>query len=280
MTGAPTDATAGGVRPRRYRPTATLWATGALHAGVAAALAARPATWTAGLLLLLANHVALAALGVSPRSRALGPNLRRLPTADRTVALTFDDGPDPEVTPRVLELLAARGQRATFFCIGRRALAAPSLVADLAAQGHRVENHTHSHSNLFSFYPPRALRREIGAAQATLHRLAGTPPRYLRAPAGVRSPWLEPVLVSLGLHLASWTRRGYDTVTTEPDRIHRRLTADLAPGDVLVLHDRRRAAGGPPPVLEVLPRLLDVLEERGLRSIPLPDPGRAVVGVD
>jgi peptidoglycan-N-acetylglucosamine deacetylase len=273
MSAPPRDSGRQAHRPRRFRPTATLWLSTALHAGVAATLAARPAWWTLGVPLLFADHVLLAILAVTPRSRALGPNLRRLPSAaDGTVALTFDDGPDPEVTPRVLELLEERGHRGTFFCIGQRAESAPALVADIAARGHRVENHTHRHSNLFSFYAPGALRREIGTAQQVLQHLSGAPPRYLRAPAGVRSPWLEPVLASLGLHLASWTRRGFDTVAADAGRVHRRLTAGLTAGDILVLHDRRLADGRPGPVLEALPRVLDTLGQHGLRSIPLPDP--------
>ena len=256
---------------RPFRGSPLLWLTALLHAGGLAALALRPSSWPVALPAIFGNHVVLAILGVTPRSRALGPNLSRLPRGFPGVALTFDDGPDPEVTPRVLDLLDAGGHRATFFCIGQRAQRHPGLVADLVARGHRVENHTHRHSSWFSFYPPRALRRELSTAQEVLSGLTGRIPQYLRAPSGVRSPWLEPVLARLGLHLVSWTRRGFDTITRDPDRIHRRLSFELAKGDILMLHDRR-LADGRAPILEVLPRLLRDLRELGLESLPLPAP--------
>jgi peptidoglycan/xylan/chitin deacetylase (PgdA/CDA1 family) len=261
------------VRSRPFRGSPLLWLTALVHAGGIAAMAVRPSSWALALPALFANHVGLAIAGVAPRSRGLGPNLRRLPESFPGVALTFDDGPDPEVTPRVLDLLEPGGHRATFFCIGRHAERRPELVAELVARGHRVENHTHRHSSLFSFYPPAALRRDIEAAQGVLTRLSGRAPSYLRTPAGVRSPWLEPVLARLGLHLVSWTRRGFDTWTRDLGLVYRRLASNLARGDILMLHDRR-LDDGRTPVLDVLPRLLGDLEEHGLASLPLPSPER------
>jgi peptidoglycan/xylan/chitin deacetylase (PgdA/CDA1 family) len=186
--------------------------------------------------------------------------------------LTFDDGPDPRVTPAVIERLERAGCRASFFCIGRRAAAHPELVAELVRRGHRVENHSWSHPHAFAFYPPGALRREIRRAQQILTRLAGDRPRFFRAPAGLRSLLLERELAAAGLHLASWTRRGFDTVSREPRRVVRRITRRLQAGDVLLLHDGSAARDrlGVPVVLEALPRLLDELAARGLRAVPLP----------
>jgi peptidoglycan/xylan/chitin deacetylase (PgdA/CDA1 family) len=193
---------------------------------------------------------------------------------DGKVALTFDDGPDPVVTPRVLARLEERGVHATFFCIGRRAEEHPGLVAEIARRGHRVENHSYRHSAAFCFLGPRAIGRELDRAQAALMRQAGSAPRWFRAPAGLRNPWLDGALLPRGLELVSWTRRGFDTVSSEPDAVVRRLTRGLAARDVLVLHDggAARTAGGAPVVLEALPRLLDALDAAGLSAIPLPPP--------
>jgi peptidoglycan/xylan/chitin deacetylase (PgdA/CDA1 family) len=246
----------------------------ALHAAALAALAFAPGRWPAIAATILADHVLLAAIGMTPRSSLLGPNLTRLPPAAARrgeVALTFDDGPDPEVTPRVLDLLAERGARATFFAVGRRVEAHPDLAAEAARQGHLVENHSHSHPAAFSMYPSPALRREVSQAQETIEATTGRRPRLFRAPAGLRSPLLEPVLHRAGLALASWTRRGFDTVLRDPDQVARRLLANLASGDVLLLHDGRsaRTGEGQPVVLEVLPRVLDELDARGLRAVPM-----------
>ena len=248
-----------------------------LSLSILAAVAAAPAAWPwiAGTVLL--NHVVLAAAAMTPRGRALGPNVDRLPesAARRSeVALTFDDGPDPDVTPRVLDLLDEHGARASFFLIGRRAEQHPDLASEIARRGHRLENHTYRHANTFAFYPSWSQRRDIERAQHILEDAGGRRPSYFRAPAGIRNPWLEPVLGRLGLSLASWTRRGFDTVDGDPDRVERRLLDGLAPGDILLLHDGSAARGGSgrPVVLEVLPRVLGTLAERGLRSVSMPSP--------
>lgn len=260
---------------RRWLPTPALRASALLHTAALPALAARPSAWPWVAGALLADHVVLTGAGLLPRSRLLGPNLRRLPPRPDAprVALTFDDGPDPEVTPRVLDLLAARGARASFFCVGRRARRHPAVVARIVAEGHGVENHSDRHSNAFWFYPPGRLGRELEAAQRALREAGGGPaPTWFRAPAGIRSPWLQGALAGSALRLASWTRRGFDTVARDPARVLERLTDGLADGDVLLLHDgsAARTAAGVPVVLEALPGLLDALERAGLAAEPLP----------
>ena len=245
-----------------------------LHLGALAGLLVSPAHWPLAVAATLANHVALAAAGMWPRSTLLGPNLRRLADPGRQVALTFDDGPDPLVTPHVLDRLDAAGAKATFFFVGRRALDHAEIVAEAAARGHRLENHTFVHPNTFALLPPRALGREIDRAQEVLAEVGGRPPRWFRAPAGIRSPWLEPLLARRGLHLVSWTRRGFDAIDGDPERVSRRLLEGLAPGDILVMHDgslvsdRDRSAA----VLSSLDRVLGALDAAGLRAVSLPDP--------
>jgi peptidoglycan/xylan/chitin deacetylase (PgdA/CDA1 family) len=260
----------------RWRPTPLLLASAGWHTACAIALGVSPARWAAVVGSLVANHLLLTAAGLWPQSRLLGPNRDRLPAeAARRgeVALTFDDGPDPEVTPRVLDLLATHGAgaKATFFCIGRRAAAHADLVGEIVRQGHRVENHSFSHPAAFSLYPPAALAREVRLGQETLARTAGRVPELFRAPAGLRSFLLEPVLRAHGLSLVSWTRRGFDTVVSDPVRVARRLLDRLGPGDVLLLHDgsASRDRLGRPVVLEALPRVLDALAARGLRPVTM-----------
>ena len=265
-------------KARRPPRAALVRASLALHAGGVALAVAAPRLWPWVVSTLVADHLALAGGSLWPRSSLVGPNLTRLPApaaGDRPVALTFDDGPDPAVTPRVLETLARRGARATFFCVGRRAEAHPDLVTAIARAGHRVENHSHRHLNGFCFLGPRGVGREIDRAQEVLSRCAGAAPRWFRAPAGIRNPWLDGALVRRGLEYASWTRRGFDTVTRDPARVLDRLTRGLAPRDILVLHDggAARDREGRPVILEALPRLLDALDAAGLSAVPLPPPG-------
>lgn len=254
-----------------YRPPALFLGSLGLHAAGLVTVAAAPPLWPAVAAGLFANHVVLATATLTPRGQWAGPNLVRLPpTGKAEVALTFDDGPDPAVTPRVLDLLDQAGARASFFCIGRRAAAHPELVAEIVRRGHRVENHTWSHPNLFACYLTPALRREVERAQEILEQAGGRRPRLFRAPAGFRNPLLDQVLHRAGLHLVSWTRRGFDVVEKDPATIARRLLDGIAAGDILLLHDGSALrGGGNPVVLKVLPRVLEALAERGLGSVAI-----------
>ncbi len=241
------------------------------HVAALACLAAYPDAWGAVLAAIVANHAAIAAAGVVPRSTLLGPNLRRLPddlAARGKVALTFDDGPDPDGTPRVLDALESAGARATFFLVGRRVERRPDLAAEIARRGHAIGNHTATHPNRFAFLGAAGIAREIDDADAAIRRAADTSPRWFRAPAGIRNPILEAVLSARSLRLASWTRRAFDTVERSPEVVARRLLRGIAPGDVLLLHD---VAGGPA-VTGALDRVLDGIAAAGLESVPLPDP--------
>ena len=255
-------------RARPWRPAPAVGLSLLLHAAAVATLVASPGLWPWVIGGLAANHYLLSIAVLWPRGRILGPNLVRLPAAAAArneVSLNFDDGPDPEVTPRVLDLLDRHQARASFFCIGEKAAAFPELVREIARRGHSVENHSYCHPNVFAFFGLARLRREVDAAQAAIAGLTGRAPEFFRAPAGFRSPLLDPVMAACGLRYVSWTRRGFDTVSSNADAVLQRLTRGLKPGDILLMHD------GAPVVLAVLPALLDQLGARGLKSVTLPD---------
>jgi len=261
---------------RAWRPAPAIAITLLLHVAGAAVLVFRFSLWPWVLGVLAANHLLLSAAVLWPRGRVLGPNRVRLPSAAAArneVSLNFDDGPDPEVTLRVLDLLDRHHARASFFCVGAKAAAFPELVREIARRGHSVENHSHSHPNAFAFYGPWRLRREVDAAQSAIAAAAGRAPAFFRAPAGFRSPMLDPVMASRGLQYVSWTRRGFDTVDGDSGRVLRRLARGLAPGDILLMHDSgsARTRDGEPVVLVVLPALLELLAARGLKPVTLPD---------
>ena len=249
------------------RASPFLASSAAAHAVGVAAMVVSPRTTPYVLSALVANHLVIGTAGMFPRCGWLGPNMTRLPgdAGNEAIALTFDDGPDPAVTPRVLDLLDRTGQRATFFCIGRRAEEHPELVAEIRRRGHGVENHSYGHPNGFALQGPRSMTWEVERAQEAIEKCGGGRPRYFRAPAGIQNPWLASVLIDANLSLVSWTRRGFDTVTRDASRIAARLIGGgLRAGDVLLLHDRL------PIVLEALPRVLDEMNRRGLRSVALP----------
>jgi peptidoglycan/xylan/chitin deacetylase (PgdA/CDA1 family) len=242
-----------------------------VHGLAVAALALEPAGAPLVAGMLIGNHLLLGLAGTHMRGSWLGPNLTRLPAPAAHVALTFDDGPDPEVTPRVLDLLDAAGQRATFFCIGTQAERHPALVGEIQRRGHGVENHSYSHPNSFSLKSPATMREEVGRNQTVLRAITGRRPAWFRPPAGIQSPWLADILVDEQLGLVSWTRRGFDTVSGDPARVAGRLVGrGVRGGDILLLHDRQSRYGGRQPVvLAALPRVLASIAAAGLRSEPI-----------
>ncbi len=259
----------------RWRPTRTIAASIVLHivALVVAVAGPEGSLWWS-LAAVAANHAFLTVLGLWPRSTWLGPNLTRLPRAAiarNEIALTFDDGPDAEVTPRVLDLLDAHNARATFFCIAERVAREPELVREIVRRGHSVENHSRGHRATFPMMGLGGIRREISGAQQSIQQATGHAPRFFRPPAGLRNPLLDPVLNDLGLRLVSWTRRGYDTNRTDPDGVAERLLRGLSPGDILLLHDGHyaRTPAGLPMVIEVLPRVLEAARAAGLKPVTL-----------
>ncbi|WP_354440083.1 polysaccharide deacetylase family protein [Ottowia thiooxydans] len=243
-----------------------------LGAGTGALLA--PQFWPYWGSAVLATHAVAAISGLLPRSALLGPNLVRLPpqaAARGEVALTFDDGPDPEVTPQVLNILDRTEHRVTFFCIAERVREHPALALEILRRGHLIENHTDTHPHSFAASGPRKMALEIDRAQYTLQDITGRAPQFFRAVAGLRNPFLDPLLARRGLRLASWTRRPYDTRTGDALTVLHRLTRGLSAGDILLMHDGHSArdATGSPVILNVLPPLLAALQQQGLHSVTL-----------
>lgn len=257
-----------------WRLPALIRASIVLHGLALALVLAQPGLWPWALGAVVLNHGVVAAVGLWPRSHWLGPNWTRLPAAAvarNEIALTIDDGPDPLVTPQVLDLLDRYGARATFFCIGDKAARYPELCREIVRRGHAVENHSQHHRHHFSVMGPRGMTREIQAAQDTLAAITGQRPLFFRAPAGLRNPFLDPVLTGLGLRLASWSARGFDTRVGNAAQVTTRLLRGLTAGTILLLHDGNaaRTSTGVPVILEVLPVVLESAAAAHLRPVTL-----------
>lgn len=257
----------------RWKPSFALQASAALHLSAIAGMATGlPASWAAGAVV--ANHALLTGAGLWPRSTLLGSNMLRLSQAAceaNQIAITIDDGPNPEVTPAVLEILDTANAKASFFCIGRLVELHPYLAQEIIRRGHSIENHSYGHRHHFSLMGLKSLRREIVKTQEIISQTTGYLPAYFRAPAGLRSPLLDPVLQSLDLKLVSWTRRGFDTMTNDPNKILHRLQIGLTAGDILLLHDGNcaRTIKNEPVVISVLAKLLENLNFKGLKPVSL-----------
>src|ERR1035441_175644 len=199
-----------------------------------------------------------------PRNQWLVANRSRV-DGTGCVALTFDDGPDPVDTPKLLDLLREKGVKATFFVVGKRADQYPEIVRRAWAEGHLVANHTWSHQPLFCFLTPKRLRAEIERGTESIRRICGFRPRCFRSPVGLRHPLLGPYLKQAGLEYVSWSIRSYDTLIENSSILSRRILNRVTGGEIILLHDRLPA--GADVMLEALPGIIDELRGRGLKFV-------------
>jgi peptidoglycan/xylan/chitin deacetylase (PgdA/CDA1 family) len=194
--------------------------------------------------------------------------VKGLRRGDNKVWLTIDDGPDPEDTPLLLDLLEAAGARATFFVIGDKARRYPEQVREILRRGHQVGNHTMTHpAGRFWMLTGGKVRQEIQRCQDTVRSITdGYECAWFRAPAGLRNHTVHPALAELGLTLAGWTVRGFDGVSANATAVVKRLSAGLHDGAGVLMHESRRAEDGTRLAPTVLAGVLKVIRESGLKT--------------
>lgn len=182
-------------------------------------------------------------------------------TNNNEIALTFDDGPHPEFTPKVLELLKKHGAKATFFCIGKAIDQHPKLFKQILAEGHTVGNHTYSHSKAFGFFGAEKVIEELNKTIDVVHNLTGKHLKLYRPAFGVTNPMIEKAVKRLNVQSIGWNVRSLDTTSRSEDVILERITTKISKGDIVLLHDTSQKT------LHVLERLLLFLDDNGLKSV-------------
>jgi len=197
-------------------------------------------------------------------------SLRRGRRSERRVTLTFDDGPDPQHTPRVLDILARERVAATFFLIGRRAAEAPDLARRISNEGHDLGNHTWSHRSLW-LCGPRETEREIVQGHDAIALAAGSAPRFFRPPWGLSNLAVLPVLRRLHTPCVFWTVQPERRRAAAPPLQVQRVREGVKPGAILDLHDADGVPGAGGRIVQALPGLIAALREAGYTLAPLPD---------
>ena len=191
---------------------------------------------------------------------------RRGPTNARRIALTFDDGPDPEWTPRVLDALAARDVRGTFFVVGERAARAPDVVRAIAAAGHDVASHGWSHRSLW-FCGPRRTEGEIERTQALVADLIGREPCAFRPPWGMVNAALYPLLKRKQLSCVLWSIQPEGLRQAGADAQVQHVLQRAHPGAIVDLHDAEGTPCAPERLLAALPRMIDGLRRQDFELV-------------
>ncbi|PWJ58566.1 peptidoglycan/xylan/chitin deacetylase (PgdA/CDA1 family) [Dyadobacter jejuensis] len=156
-----------------------------------------------------------------------------------SVTLTFDDGPDPEQTPRILAALKEQEVKATFFVIGKKAEQHPELIRQMVDEGHIVANHSYSHHYLIGFFSRKRLRADLERCNAVIEQITGKVPHYFRPPFGVTNPRYADVLQDMGMLSIGWSLRSLDTQAKNKYALIERILVKIKKKDIILLHDDR-----------------------------------------
>jgi peptidoglycan-N-acetylglucosamine deacetylase len=207
----------------------------------------------------------------SPSSTFYRPVLLRGPGEGQSIALTFDDGPAPHFTDKILDILREKKVPATFFVCGRNVDRHPEIARRIVQEGHQLGNHTYSHSSLFLRSAGR-VAEEIDRAQESIQKASGFCPTIFRPPYGARTPGLMDVLSARGLKLVMWSAMGYDWKLSK-ERIVQSVLKTLKPGAIVLLHDGKGTDDSGQidrrNTLEALPEIIDQARESGFNFVPL-----------
>jgi peptidoglycan/xylan/chitin deacetylase (PgdA/CDA1 family) len=217
---------------------------------------------------LFLSHVLLLYATLVPNCQWWGPVVRSFQTTQPEVWLTIDDGPSPDHTIIILDLLDRFDARATFFVIGKRAEEYPHLITEILSRGHAIANHTYTHPRgMFWAAGPFSIAKEIDRCAEWLRSAPDRPARLFRSPVGMRNLFVHPELARRGLILIGWTVRGLDTVQRESNLVAERILRKTKPGAIILLHEGQRVVKDP----EFNPRCLELtlsgLTEQGYRCV-------------
>jgi peptidoglycan/xylan/chitin deacetylase (PgdA/CDA1 family) len=186
-------------------------------------------------------------------------------TTGKKIALTFDDGPHPEVTPAILTALNEFNVKATFFCIGKQVAAQPDIVTQMIAYGHTIGNHTYNHTNLFNFSRAGNMQKELDECSVIIEQTIGKRPHYFRPPYGVTNPNLAKAITHTGMATIGWSLRSMDTAIKDPNKLLKRVTSQLKPGAIVLFHDTQSGT------VSVLREFLQYCRNNGYEVVPLPE---------
>lgn len=230
--------------------------------------------WSIPLLVIPALILVILLIGgiARPGSQLFYPTITHGGRAKNLVALTFDDGPDPDVTQKVLDVLAKYSARATFFVIGKWLDKYPEMGKRIVEAGHVLGNHSWSHSRLQNFYSARRHAHEIEKCQLLIEKLSGPSQVIYRPPIGLKSCELGQAAYRQNVMLVAWSLHSRDTRMQDPDRIAKRVLDKIRGGDIVLMHDGHDLPGRHrTQCVQAVHLILQGLQARGLQCVTVPE---------
>ncbi|MDL5511369.1 polysaccharide deacetylase family protein [Arenibacter sp. M-2] len=180
---------------------------------------------------------------------------------DNLVSITFDDGPHPNYTPKVLELLQKYNARATFFCVGHQVKLYGGIAKQIVDNGHTIGNHTYTHANKFGFFGTQKVLLELQKTKAIIKEKTGVNPQLYRPAFGVTNPSIKRAVKKMELKTVGWNIRSLDTTKRSKKAVLKRITSTIQKGDIILLHDSSEKT------VEVLEQLLLFLQQNKMQSV-------------
>ena len=184
-------------------------------------------------------------------------------TKKKQISITFDDGPHPELTPAIMDILKQHDIKAVFFIKGRDAAENTDILKRMDEEGHIIANHSWSHSHWFDFFPFLRVKQELDNTNLVINNITGKTPLLFRPPYGVTNPPLGKAVKMLKMITIGWSIRSMDTLKRDPGKIVDRIKQRIAPGKIVLLHDNQ------PQAEEILGRIIDAIKEKGYKIVPL-----------
>ena len=182
---------------------------------------------------------------------------------NKGIALTFDDGPDKEITAQILAILEKENIKATFFVIGNKIEENAALLKKINNEGHTIGNHSYSHNNQLTLYSTKKLKEDLIKCTQLIEEVIGKKPLFFRPPFGVTTPRYRRALRQLNMHSIGWTIRSFDTQSKNKEVLYKKITKQISDGSILLFHDTQKIT------VEVLPSIIQFCKVNGINIVPL-----------
>ncbi len=181
------------------------------------------------------------------------------------IAITFDDGPDPQTTPQILDILAKENIKASFFVIGHKIEANKALLQRIDDEGHTIGNHSFSHTKKLTTSSTSFLREDFLKCSKSVEAVINKRPKFFRAPYGVTNPRYKRAIMALSLKSIGWSIRSLDTKTDDANRLKNRVIKKISNGSIVLFHDTQKIT------VEVLPQIIQHCKNNGIKIVSLPE---------